>query len=150
MKKITVLLLLLLCISCSKYDISKTESFAGNRWGKDDVTAFMFNIEETYSADAELLFSHIYEPQYSEVPLGVVIYYPSGKKEQLDVLLKLKDENGRQTSDCAGDVCDYTQIIKERLLLEKGDYKITVKNNFKAPYLPNVLAVGVSLKMKRK
>lgn len=150
MKKIIALLLLFFVAACSKYDISKTERFTDNRWNKDDVKTFIFKIEETYSADVMLLFSHISEPQYNEVPLEVVILDPSGKKETVDVILKLKEANGKQLSDCAGDVCDLTKVIKERALFEKGSYTVTVKNNFNTAYLPNVLAVGVSLHMKRK
>lgn len=150
MKILSAVLLLLLLASCSKYDISKTESFPNNRWDKNAVQTFTFEIEETYSADLKLLFSHVSEPGYSNVPVEVSIKDPSGKKENLDAVLKLNDESGKQTSDCAGDVCDYTEVIKEKVLLEKGIYTVIVKNKFNAPYLPNVLALGVSLHMKRK
>jgi gliding motility-associated lipoprotein GldH len=150
MKKIIPLLSLLLIASCAKHDISKTESFADNRWAKDDVKTFTFKVEETCSGAVEIVFSHISEPGYTNVPVEVNIQDPSGKKETIDAALNFADESGKQTSDCAGDVCDYTKVIKEKVLFEKGSYTVTVKNKFNAPYLPNALAIGVLLRMKRK
>jgi hypothetical protein len=145
-----LLLLPLLFIGCSNFHISKTENFIDNRWLKDDPKTFTFSVDQKETAHVELKFSHVSDPQYTDVPLEVTLQYPSGKKETLPVTLHLVDSNGKALSECAGDVCDLTQVIKENVLLEKGDYTFTVKNNFAHSYLPNALAVGIALAVHAK
>ena len=151
MKKLPALVVLLLLVSCAKYDISATEDFADNRWQKGNVKSFnfTFKIGKDENADISVQFSHIADPQYTEVPLEITIQEPSGKKETLNVTLKLKDSQGRELSDCAGDVCDFTEMIKANAPITSGKYIFTVKNKFNGAYLPNALAVGIAMHFVR-
>ena len=147
MKKTILLLLLFAFASCSKFTLSKTiRDFPDNHWQQNDSKSFEFDIKEDMDADIAILFSHVEDPQYDGVPLRVIIQDPSGAKEEIIVMLRLKDASGKEYSDCVGDVCDLTTVIKEAMPLKKGKYIFTLQNAFsKRNYLPNVLAVGVSL-----
>lgn len=146
MKKIITLMLLFTLASCSKFTLSKkTEDFPDNRWEKKNIQTFEFDIADDMDADVAVLFSHVDQPGYDGVPLEVTIKDPLGNKEAIAVMLRLKDASGKEYSDCVGDVCDLTTVIKEAVPLKKGKYTITLKNIFKHDYLPNVLAVGVNI-----
>jgi len=146
MKKIIALLLLFAVASCSKFTLSKIiEDFPDKRWEKKDIQTFEFTIEDDITADVAVLFSHVSETQYDEVPLAVTIQDPTGKKETIETKLVLKDASGKELSDCVGDVCDLITAVKEGISMQKGTYIITLQNKTKLPYLPNVLAVGVTI-----
>ena len=146
MKKIIAFLLLFAVASCSKFTLSKTiEDFPNKRWEKKDIQTFEFTIEDDITADVAVLFSHVSETQYDEVPLAVTIQDPTGKKETIETKLLLKDPSGKELSDCVGDVCDLATVLKEGILMQKGTYIITLQNETKLPYLPNVLAVGITI-----
>jgi len=149
MKKIIAFIMLFTLASCSKFTLSKTiEDFKDNRWEQKDAKIFEFDVKEDMDANVAILFSHVEDPQYDGVPLKVTIKDPSGQEEEIAVMLRLKDASGKEYSDCVGDVCDLTTVIKEAMPLKKGKYIFTLQNSFsKHSYLPNILAVGVSLEM---
>jgi gliding motility-associated lipoprotein GldH len=149
MKKILLLLVAGLAISCSEKagTLSEThKDFESNRWKATDVQTFEFEVPEIInSAKLKVKFSHVHEPQYANVPLEINIYSPDGQIEMFYANLRLQDAAGKSLSDCAGDVCDLSASVKENLNLEKGKYKVTVSNKFPNAFLPNVLALGVSI-----
>ena len=148
MKKLLLLLALTLAFSCNKTEAYKEiiKDFPENRWQKADVKTFNFKFKnDVEAAEMELHLSHVYDPQYSMVPLSVTITYPSGKQENIFVNMPLKDDSGESLSDCAGDVCDLTTTIMDGAKFEKGDYKVTIQNQYQHEYLPNILAFGISV-----
>ena len=149
MKKILLLLCLIAFVSsCKKTVVASAikKDFADKQWLATDVKTFELKVKRNIdNADIKILFSHVYEPQYSTVPLEITIESPSGTKEEVAINLVLKDDEGNDLSDCSGDICDLHTIVKESVKLEKGIYKISVKNKFAYEYLANVLAVGASI-----
>ncbi|RYD87588.1 MAG: hypothetical protein EOP54_28565 [Sphingobacteriales bacterium] len=148
MKRVLPFFALLLLFSCNKNEIFREtlKDFPENRWKTADAQTITIIIEEDIaSADINLQFSHVLDPQYTVVPLVVELTSPDGKKEMLYPYLYLKDAENKSLSDCAGDVCDLIIPIKEHVKLAKGNYKLVVKNKFEGPYLPNVLALSVSV-----
>jgi len=147
MKNVFAMMLLFVFISCTKFTVSNTiENFAGNRWEKENIKTFDFEIKDDINADISIFFSHVNDPQYDKVPLEVTIQSPSGKKDKMAVMLRLKDESGKDLSDCVGDICDLSTVIKEAMPLNRGKYIITLQNTFSQhEYIPNVLALGVSI-----
>lgn len=148
MKKIFLFLCLAVLFSCKKTTLytDTIKEFPNNRWPKNEVKTFTLNLKKDVEmAEMELHFSHVIDPQYDTVPLSVTITHPSGETENIYVNMQLKDASGESLSDCAGDICDYTTMIKEGSKMEKGTYKITVQNQFPNQYLPNILAFGVSV-----
>lgn len=135
--------------SCSKQDhYSAFETFGeDNHWNQTDSKTFTFDItNETLSYDIAFKFSHVYDYQFASVPVQFVLECPNGTKETLNVDLKIKDATGKQLADCSGDVCDLIYKIKEKTKLTQGNYKVTISHHFKgAPYLPNVLGIGLNV-----
>lgn len=121
-----------------------------NRWLKSDVKTFEFSItDESLDYDMILQFSHVYDYQYNSVPLKMTIESPSGDKKVITVDLKIKDSSGKQLAECSGDICDLKQKIFEKTKLSKGNYKISITQEFKGSYLPNVLGIGLIIEKSK-
>ena len=139
-------------ISCSKEkaNYSKFDLFPEtHQWKQSDAKTFDFTIDnDSQSYDIVFKFSHVFDYQFNSVPINFVMETPDGKKEKFTIDLQIKDSSGKQLADCSGDVCDLTLAIKDNIKLAKGNYKITVTNSFKGPYLPNVIGVGLEVNGK--
>jgi gliding motility-associated lipoprotein GldH len=148
MKKILLLLSLFMLLSCAKTVVIKqnNQDFPDNQWAATDIKKFEFKLKRDIEVgDIKLLFSHVFEPQYSTVPMAITIEKPSGEKENVFLNVPLKDDEGNDLSECSGDICDLHAMIKEGVKLEKGNYKISIENKFAYAYLANVLGVGISV-----
>lgn len=145
--KIVYLICFVFLISCTTSVYSKLDkNFEDNRWQKTDVKKYNFNIEEEnqfYSLAFK--FSYIYDYQFPKIPIIVTLEKPSGAIEKTVVDVVIKNQSGKELGDCAGDICDLSQIIKNKIKLQKGNYTVTITNNFKGNYLPNVLAIGFEI-----
>lgn len=138
----TCLLLLISCNSTTVYS-KFDKDFDENRWQKSDSKKYEFAIDdETPLYNILFKFSHIYDYQSSKVPIIVSIQKPNGENEKLVVDISIKDKSGKELGDCAGDICDLSQIIQNKIKLQKGNYIVTITNNYNGNYLPNVLAIG--------
>lgn len=148
MKNCFYLILICSIISCNQDKIYSEfhNDFKKNRWNNSDVQDFDFTIEEEANYDVQLEFSHVYDYQFSHVPLSIEIVFPNGKKIQEEINLQIKDELGKHLADCSGDICDLYKVIKKNILFEKGNYKIKLSNSFANKYLPNVIGVGITIK----
>ncbi|MCF6129363.1 gliding motility lipoprotein GldH [Flavobacterium sp. AS60] len=157
-KILLLLSLFTILISCSKHnEYSEFVDFGReNRWQKADAKTFEFDISDAkvFNVDVTddnqlytmtLLFSHVYDYQFASIPINFSIENPSGETEKFSVDLAIKDSNGKELGECAGDICDLNYIIKEKTKLQKGIYKVTISHSFEGPYLPNVLGVGLSV-----
>lgn len=116
------------------------------RWQASDKKTYAFEIDN----DAQFYniifqFSHIYDYPFSSIPLKVTIKSPDGKTEDIAIDLRIADDSGKQLAECSGDICDLYYKIKEKVKLQKGNYKITVSQAFKGPYLPNVIGFGLAV-----
>lgn len=135
------------CISCAdnhfrQFDILPEDQ----RWLASDKKTYEFDIEdETQPYNITFQFSHVYGYQFASIPLNVSIENPEGTIEEMAIDLKIAEDSGKQLADCSGDVCDLFYKIKEKTKLQKGRYKITVSHNFKGPYLPNVIGIGLKI-----
>lgn len=126
-------------INGTRYD------FKDNRWPATEVVHLdVASPGSQLPATLSLTYSHVHDPQFTDIPLQVDITAPDGTKETIPVVLHLKDAAGQSLSDCAGDVCDFNAVVKKIESPQQGEYKIDIRNKFSAPYLPNTLAVGVN------
>lgn len=121
----------------------KKRSFEDNRWQKSQPLTFPVTVEKTGVYSFEVFFSHVYDYQFPEVPLLLQIRYPDSHLEVQRAVLNLKDAQGKELGDCAGDYCDLWQEIRPGRALQPGHYEITLSHEFQAAFLPNVLAVGL-------
>ena len=144
MRKIFYFLPLLFLFSCIKSSVYSEmyRGFDDNRWMKSDSHTFDFEIEEDAKASIILDFSG-----YNEVPIVVSILKPTGEEEVVTANLLLKDEKGKDISNCTGDICDLEFTLKEVYSFTKGKYRITVANDFNHTFLPNVLGVGIDIRI---
>ena len=148
MKKIILLFTVLLFTSCNNKSIfSKSDSnFPENRWLKIDAKSFNFSVEDdTKSYDLIFNFGHVYDYQFETVPVICTIENPKGEIETIPFTLKIKDSKGKDAGDCIGDICDLQYTIKEKTALLKGNYKITIANDFDNGYLPNVSHISLDV-----
>jgi len=137
-----------LLFSCSNTSVFSKfdDDFTDQRWEKGTKKSYDFSItDETKSYDIIFKFSHVNDYQFASVPINITITDPSGKNEKMTVDLKIKDDSGKQLSDCVGDVCDLSFKIKDKIKLTKGSYKITISHDFNGPYLPNVIGIGLNV-----
>jgi hypothetical protein len=148
MKRVLALAVLLAFASCGKEVVynETLKDFAENRWAIDEGKTFTMNFEhDVPSPEVYLHFSYVHEPGYDNFPVALVWQGPDGKMENIILDVKLKDGSGNSLGNCAGDVCDITMPVKKFDKLEEGSYKLMVYNKFNGEYLPNVLALGVSV-----
>lgn len=153
MKKFIILLIISGFLnSCSNpnkiYD--KKYSFSQNQWKLEDKKTFKFDIKEDGIYNITFLFSHVYDYQFVKIPLTFDIKDEKNRIETLPIILNIKDKNGKELADCAGDYCDLKYPLKQNIKLKKGQHKIFVSNNFDYKYLPNVIAIGVSVEKVKK
>lgn len=145
-KSILLLFAILILSSCNKFQERVTTDFQDNRWISDKWQDYTVVIPaDVEAATINVVFSHIYEPGYNEIPVSVKIKSPEGKEEIINAKIFLKDNNGKNLSDCAGDVCDCITAIKTDFPLKKGTYIFSLKNNIKQPFLPNALVAGIQI-----
>lgn len=124
---------------------SETDSdFPDNRWLKSDVKFYEFHIKQPATQyELEVFFSHIYGYQFPKVPLIAEITHPDGKITSLEFDLVIKNDQGEDLGDCAGDYCDLIQKIPTQQPLVPGSYKVRLMHDFEGEFLPNVLGVGI-------
>lgn len=147
--KITLLFAALtLFVSCtSSSTFSQFDKMPeNNRWEKADAKVYEFEIKDNTSFyNIVFKFSHVFDYQFASVPIQFVIESPDGKKETLAIDLHIKESNGKEIAECAGDICDLKYKVMKKVKLQKGNYKVTVSHNFNGPYLPNVIGIGLEV-----
>lgn len=147
------LLSIIFFVSCNQNQVfsENNRDFPMNRWLKVDVQEFQPKIVDVASSyNLYLNFGHIYEFQFESIPVEVIVKSPSGTTEHFKVRLQVLDENKKDVGDCVGDICDLKHLVKEGMVFkEKGTYIISVQNRFNNSFVPNVLAVGVSIEKQQ-
>lgn len=147
-KSILLLFVISVLASCSRFQERVIKDFPDRRWLTDTWQEYTVVIPaDTETANINIVFSHIHEPGYSEIPVSVKMKTPDNKEEIINTKILLKDVNGKSLSDCAGDVCDCVTTIKTDVPLKKGIYIFSLKNNVKQPFLPNALAAGIQIEV---
>jgi gliding motility-associated lipoprotein GldH len=135
-------------ISCNEKNVyhKVDDDFSSNRWENKDKKRYDFSIDDDAKLyNLTLFFSHVYDYQFEKVPFVIEFVNPAGLSETFKFDLQIKDANGKDLADCGGDYCDLKHIFKNSIKLQKGNYAVIVSHEFKGPYLPNVLAVGLDV-----
>lgn len=147
MKKTFALLsLAILLISCDKAVYKKYETdLVGNRWQKNDVKTYNFELKEAGTYDLMVDFSHVYGTQFPSIPLKVTIVNPDQTRKTADYALELRNAAGEELGDCTGDYCDLREPVFSNLQLAAGNYQVSVANDFEHDFVPNVLGIGIRL-----
>src|SRR4051812_8770884 len=109
MRKIVLIFVVsLLALSCNNLSVyDKSYDFDKNQWQKNDVKTFDFTIDkDDQPCDVVFTLSHVYDYQFDAVPLTIIWTKPDGTTKTTLIDLRIKDENGKELGDCAGDICD--------------------------------------------
>lgn len=147
-KHLLLCTIFILFVSCNKNNIFRelTKDFDATRWESKDKKQYDFAIDNDNKVyNLTILFSHVYDYQFDKVPMPIDFIDPTGKTENISFDLQIKNASGKQLADCGGDYCDLKYIFKTKVSLQKGNYTAVVSHQFKGPYLPNVLGVGLSV-----
>lgn len=146
---ITILLLTLFAYGCNSDTAYKEREndFENNRWQKDHVLEFKFNIEEAGPHRIDFLMRHAYGFQFAEVPVTARMELPDGMISRSAAVLEFYDRDKKLKSDCLGDYCDFEQTLFHHIDLPAGTYILTVSHDFNHEYLPNVVSAGIAVKV---
>lgn len=147
-KLLSLLFLVSVFTSCNEKKIYNEldKDFPENRWQNAAVKNFEFSIEqEARNYDVNVHFAYFSDFQVNPVPLTVMIIHPDGSKENKEINIVVKDKDGKETCECGGDFCDIREVIFKDEALKKGIYKVSIQQNFKGPYLPNVNRIGIEV-----
>lgn len=146
MKKIAILLLVMFgTLSCDKKQVYRDfeNEIEAQRWTENDVKTHEFEILEAdrhYNIFIEI--SHVLGTEMDEFPLNFEVTKPDGSSEKAEVLINFKN------SDCMGDVCDVKFLVKEKVKLKKGKYKVQFSPISKYGFVPNIIGVGLTVEIK--
>ena len=147
-KLLSILFLTIVLSSCNEKKIfdELKKDFTENRWQKSEVKDFEFSIDQegrNYSVNVH--FAYLSDFVINPVPMTVTILHPDNSEETKKINIIVKDKDGKETGDCGGDYCDIRESIFKNEALKKGNYKITIQQNFDGPYLPNVNGIGIEV-----
>ena len=147
-KLLSILFFSLALISCNEKKIydKLDKNFTDNRWQKAELKTFEFSIEEeARNYDVNVHFAYLSAFVINPVPMTVTILHPDNSEEKKEINIVVKNKDGKETGDCGGDYCDIRESIFKNEALKKGNYKITIQQNFDGPYLPNVNGIGIEV-----
>lgn len=147
--KIVAIAILFSLVGCDKNSVYKQfdSGFDDNRWLRTDVKTYEFTLEKPGAYDLLIDFSHVAGIQFAQIPLQIEITSPDGAIAAEKVILQTKDSQGNDLGDCAGDLCDMQQSVSTNRQWAAGNYKIRLSNEFDNDYLPNVIGVGIRVKI---
>ena len=148
MKYYILLIFIVLITSCSDNHIHKEidRDFPNNRWQKSTVKSFDFIIHDSLpSYDIKSLLTHVEGSQWERSPVEINVIAPDKSVITEQVLLRIKDADGKDAGDCVGDYCDMETLALQKVKLVEGKYIVRLKNNFPSNYLPNVIGLGIEI-----
>jgi hypothetical protein len=84
------------------------------------------------------------------IEINLKIVSPSGSETLSDHTLILKNEKGKHTGNCAGDMCDLEMLVLDNFMFkEKGEYTITVTHSENGRSIPGVMEIGLIIDQKQ-
>ncbi len=132
------------CQSDTAYK-ERENDFENNRWPKDRVLEFRFDIEEAGPHRIDFLMRHAHGFQFAQVPVTARMELPDGMISRSAAVLEFYDQDKKPKGDCLGDYCDFEQPLFHHIDLPAGTYILTVSHEFNHEYLPNVVSAGISV-----
>lgn len=114
-------------------------------WNRFNILKFEVPVDDTESEfDIYIAIRHLPEFPYKQLPVNLTIYSPSGEMRSANQTLSLYDKAGNSLSECLGDFCDISVVVrKEFKFSEQGIYKFRIENKWKKVDLPGIMEVGL-------
>lgn len=146
MKKTVILfLVLVLILSCNKKQVYKKfeNNLEAARWNEKEVKNHTFQIlDDTNNYDIIIDISHVLGTELNEFPVHFELIYPNGTVDNGEILVNFKN------SDCLGDICDASFLLKENSTLSKGQYRVKLYPKSEFGFVPNIIGVGLRVEKK--
>lgn len=114
-------------------------------WNRFNILKFEIPVNDTQSSvDIMLAIRHLPEFQVTELPINITIYLPTGEMRSAEEVLNFTEKSGESRSECLGDLCDITFILREDFTFsEPGKVRIEIENKWPKVELPGILEVGL-------
>ena len=114
-------------------------------WNRFNILKFEIPVNDTQSSvDIMLAIRHLPEFQVKELPINLTIYMPTGEMRSAEEVLNFTEKSGESRSECLGDLCDITFILREDFTFsEPGKVRIEIENKWPKVELPGILEVGL-------
>lgn len=152
MKKTTLFILpiLMLLISCDSSVVFKEyKKFDDLVWKSDVIPEFVVDVtNDTMKYDIFLAFRYAQGFPVADMKVSVTESKPNGETEMYPVIFKVREDDGSYIGDGSGDIWDIEYKFKDNVLLQKGQYTISLEQEI-AEKLPMVMEVGIVLKMMK-
>lgn len=132
-------------ISCNKKQVYRDfeNNIEAQRWTENEVKTHTFEIlEDDTNYNIFIEISHVRNSEMNEFPVKFEVTKPDGSIEKGEVLVNFKN------TDCLGDICDVKFLVKEKVKLKKGKYKVSFSPVSKYGFVPNIIGVGLSVEIK--
>jgi gliding motility-associated lipoprotein GldH len=139
-------------VSCgNRAEFEQYQKFEKQSWNRLNILKFEVPVTDTLSLfNIELVIRHLPEFKIKELPINVTIYMPSGEMRTADHVLNFTGKDGNSLSECLGDLCDISFILREDFIFpESGTYRVEVENKWPKVELPGILEVGLIVKQTR-
>ena len=144
--------LLFVSFGCSHTKVfEEYKKFDNLSWHRFNFLEFEVPIEDIEPEyDISISLRHLPEFPHKQLPVNFTIYSPSGEMRTVDLLLELYDDEGNSLSECLGDFCDISILLRENFKFsEQGIFKFRIENKWKKVDLPGIMEVGLILKKSK-
>ncbi len=135
-------------VSCSDNHIHKEidRDFPNNRWQKSKTKTFNFIIHDSLPQyDFKIMLTHVADLQYDLIPIEIIVIAPDKSTFSEQLLIRMKDTEGKDVGNCVGDYCDVETVALSKKKLMQGNYIVRLNNKFPGAYLPNIIALGIEI-----
>lgn len=144
---IPAILMITFLLSCNTGKIYEEHNtnFPKFRWDKSNVVEFNPEITDTASNyEITVALRHIFGFNLKSIKIDFEIISPSGEKSLNEYLLSFYNDQGDLLSACAGDFCDFEQLIEDNFKFkETGAYQINIYHRMDVNPIPNIMEVGL-------
>ncbi len=140
-------------MSCdNRTEFEQYQKFEKQTWHRFNIIKFEVPVVDTRTAfDITLVIRHLPEFKIKELPVNATFYMPSGEIRSAEHIIKFTDKAGESLSECLGDLCDLSFILREGFVFpETGTVRVEIENKWPRLELPGILEVGLILQKSQK
>jgi gliding motility-associated lipoprotein GldH len=151
--KILLFSFMAIFFSCvSHIEFEQYKKFEKQSWNRFNIIKFEVPVDDTKNAfDITLVIRHLPEFKIKELPVNVTFYMPSGEIRSVEHIIKFTDNAGESLSECLGDLCDLSFMLREGFIFpDKGTVRVEIENKWPRLELPGILEVGLVLQKSQK
>jgi gliding motility-associated lipoprotein GldH len=140
---------MIVILSCDNRKIfEEYQKFEKQSWHRFNILKFNVPVNDIripYQIDLNI--RHLPEFRIEELPVNMTLYMPSGEIRTAEHILKFTADNGESLSECLGDYCDISFVLRDDIIFQDtGTIRIEIENKWPKLELPGILEVGLTLK----